>query len=583
MIATRSNLIQLLLDRAQSEQGSAGYRFLTNGDDQYEELSYTDLEAKARVLAAELQKRNLAGERALLLFPPGLEYIVAFFGCLMAGVVPVPAYPPDLRRAGKTIPRLRVIADDCQPKAALTTHSILKKVRPLLFVTGQLFKMQWLSPKMAPESGAKNWREPDVNGSDVAFLQYTSGSTSKPKGVKVTHANLLDNLSHIERNFGHSTDSQGVIWLPPYHDMGLIGGILAPLYTGFPVTLMSPLDFIRRPVRWLKAISDTKATTSGGPNFAYELALRRTPPEVAKTLDLSSWEVAFNGAEPIRTETIERFTAQFAESGFKSKAFHPCYGLAESTLIVTGASKFEEPVCLTVDDNALNQDKVQKPQSPESERTLISCGAPMKGLEVVVVEPRSLRRLPGDRVGEILVRGDSVASGYWNSDRATRETFQVYLPKADGGEGPYMRTGDLGFFRHGQLFVCGRSKELIIVRGRNYYPQDIERAVDGSHPALRTGCLAAFGLSEGNEEKVALIAEIRQPRGTDFDDVVRAIRRAVNDKVQLKVHTIGLVPKDGVPKTSSGKIQRRLSQAQFQERKLKMVHQWRDAAKHGRN
>lgn len=583
MIATRANLLQLLQERAQSDQGTAGYRFLLRGEEQHEGLTYRELEKRARTLAAELQRRNLTGERALLLFPPGLEYIVAFFGCLLAGVVPVPAYPPDLRRAGKTIPRLRVIADDCQPKAALTTHSILKKVRPLLFVTGQLFKMQWLSPKMAPEKGAADWRMPDVAGSDLAFLQYTSGSTSKPKGVKVTHANLLDNLAHIERSFGHTTDSQGVIWLPPYHDMGLIGGILAPLFTGFPVTLMSPLDFIRRPVRWLQAISDYKATTSGGPNFAYELALRRTPVEVAETLDLSSWDVAFNGAEPIRPETIERFTEHFKCAGFRSKAFLPCYGLAESTLIVTGAAKHQEPVGLTVDDEALNKDKVQRAKSQENERTLISCGAPMKGLEVVVVNPRTLRRLPGDRVGEILVRGDSVASGYWNRERATRETFEVYLPKEDGGAGPYMRTGDLGFFRDGQLFVCGRSKELIIIRGRNYYPQDIERAVDGSHPALRTGCLAAFGLSEGNEEKVALIAEIRRPRGTDFDDVVRAIRRAVSDKVQLKVHTIGLVPKDGVPKTSSGKIQRRLSQAQFQERKLKMVHQWWDAAKHGRN
>lgn len=583
MIATSSTLLHLLQERAESDRGSVGYRFLTNGEDKFEELSYAQIEQKARILAAELQRRNLAGERALLLFPPGLGYIVSFFGCLMAGVVPVPAYPPDLRRAGKTIPRLRVIADDCQPKAALTTHSILKKVRPLLFVTGQLFKMQWLSPTMAPEKGLDQWRMPEVDGSDTAFLQYTSGSTSKPKGVKVTHANLLDNLGHIERNFGHTRDSRGVIWLPPYHDMGLIGGILAPLYTGFPVTLMSPLDFIRRPIRWLRAISEYKATTSGGPNFAYELALRRTPEDQVESLDLSSWDVAFNGAEPIRPETIERFTERFQAAGFRSRAFHPCYGLAESTLIVTGKDKQDEPVRLSVDEEALNQDKVQKARSPESERTLISCGAPMEGLEVVVVDPRSLRRLPGDRVGEILVRGGSVADGYWNRQRATRETFAVYLPKEDGGAGPYMRTGDLGFFRDGQLFVCGRSKELIIIRGRNYYPQDIERAVDGSHPALRTGCLAAFGLSEGNEERVALIAEIRQPRGTDFDDVVRAIRRAVSDKIQLKVHTIGLVPKDGVPKTSSGKIQRRLSQTQFQQRKLKFVHQWREVAKPGRN
>jgi acyl-CoA synthetase (AMP-forming)/AMP-acid ligase II len=408
-------------------------------------------------------------------------------------------------------------------------------------------------------------------------LQYTSGSTSKPKGVRVTHANLLDNLAHIEKNFGHHKTSQGVIWLPPYHDMGLIGGILAPLYTGFPVTLMSPLDFIRKPARWLKAISRYQATTSGGPNFAYELALRRTSPELAESLDLSSWKVAFNGAEPIRTETIKGFSERFALSGFKKEAFHPCYGLAESTLIVTGAETNAPVATITLDDESLNQNRIRPPQAQQAERTLVSCGSPMEGLEVVVVNPRTLRRLGGDQVGEILVRGGSVADGYWNNPKATREAFQVFLAKEDGGAGPFMRTGDLGFFRNGQLYVCGRSKELIIIRGRNYYPQDIERAVDGVHPALRTGCLAAFGLREDNEEKVGLIAEIREPRTTDFDDVVRAIRRAVNDKVQLKIHSIGLVPKDGVPKTSSGKIQRRLSQSQYQKRKLKLVHQWHDA------
>lgn len=572
-------LIDLLLRRAESEQAHVGYRFLLDGEHKYEDCSYRDLAERAKCLAAELQRKGLEGERALLLFPPGIEYIVAFFGCLLAGVTPVPAYPPDLSRAAKTVPRLKVIADDCNPKAALTSHSILRKVRPLLFVTGQLFKMTWLSPAMAPKKRAKNWRRPKVSPQDVAFLQYTSGSTSKPKGVRVTHSNLLDNLQHIERNFGHTTDSQGVIWLPPYHDMGLIGGILSPLFSGFPVTLMSPLDFIRRPARWLRAISDYKATTSGGPNFAYELALRRTAPEVAETLDLSSWDVAFNGAEPIRTETIEHFSSRFAPSGFKTEAFHPCYGLAEATLIVSGAGKKEPISTLTVDEDALNEDRVKKPRSEEAARTLISCGAPMTGLDVVVVNPRTLRRLGGDQVGEILVRGNSVADGYWSNPKATREAFEVYLPKADGGAGPFMRTGDLGFMRDGQLYVCGRSKELIIVRGRNYYPQDIERAVDGVHPALRTGCLAAFGLQENNEEKVGLIAEVREPRKTDFEDVIRAIRRAVSDKVQVKVSTIGLVPKDGVPKTSSGKIQRRLSQVQYQKQKLKLVHQWHDAGK----
>lgn len=573
-MASFRNLIELLQHRAASPHSQIGYRFLLDGEDEAEECSYGELETRATVLAAELQRRGFQGERALLLFPPGIDYIVSFFGCLLAGVTPVPAYPPDLRRAKKTLPRLKMIADDCSPKVALTSDALLKKMKPLLFLTGRLFGMEWLSPGMAPLEGKDEWVQPKLTGDDIAFLQYTSGSTSSPKGVRVTNANLLDNLAHIETNFGHDSDSRGVIWLPPYHDMGLIGGIMAPLYSGFPVTLMSPLDFIRRPIRWLKAISDTKATTSGGPNFAYELALRRATPESTEGLDLSSWEVAFNGAEPIRPDTVDRFSRRFKDNGFKAEAFHPCYGLAESTLIVTGARKGEAVQTLVVDEDALNKDRVQKSRVDSPARMLVSCGSPMEGLDVVVVDTRTFRRLSGDQVGEILVRGRSVADGYWNNSKGTREAFGFYLSQADGGTGPYVRTGDLGFLRDGELYVCGRSKELIIVRGRNYYPQDIEQAVDGVHPALRTGCLAAFGLRENNEERVGLIAEIREPRRTDFEEVIRAIRRAISDKVQVKVHAIALVPKDGVPKTSSGKIQRTLSQIQYQERKLKLVHQW---------
>ena len=566
-----ANLVELLQHQAQTLDSSVGYTFLLDGEQKIEKLSYAGLHRRAMAVAAELKRRGLEGERALLLYPPGLEYIVAYFGCLYAGVIAVPAYPPDLKRLKRTVPRLMAIAEDCAPRAALTNLNILRKVRPLLFLAGKLGRLKWLATDSLSEDLANDYQRPQISQHGVAFLQYTSGSTAAPKGVMVRHSCLLDNLKRIEQNFGHSQDSQGVIWLPPYHDMGLIGGILSPLFTGFPCTLMSPLDFLRRPIRWLKAISQYQATTSGGPNFAYELCLRRVTPEQEEGIDLSSWEVAFNGAEPIRNTTIERFTERFGPRGFQRKAFYPCYGLAEVTLIASGGAKEEEPVTLKVDAEALENNRVQPPGEGEH-RELVGCGRAVQEHDLVIVDPKTLKRLPGDRVGEILIKGPSVAGGYWHNALATEETFLVRL--ADGGDGPYLRTGDLGFIRDGELFVCGRSKELIIIRGRNYYPQDIERAVEGSHPALRTGCMAAFSVPLGQEERLALVAEIREPRQTDFDDVVKAIRRAVSEKVQLRLSSVGLVPRDGVPKTSSGKIQRSLSRDQFSNRKLRLVHHW---------
>ncbi|MGE0488491.1 MAG: fatty acyl-AMP ligase [Vulcanimicrobiota bacterium] len=576
-----STLVELLRQRAQEQPDQLAYIFLNDGDAAEERVTYAQLDARARRIAAQLQQHHLKGERALLLYPPGLEYVVAYFGCLYAGVSAVPAYPPNLARLKKTVPRLMAISDDCGPKAALTTSEILRKLRPLLFLTGRLSTMRWIGTNGLPEGGEADWSDPNVVPTDVAFLQYTSGSTSAPKGVMVRHANLLDNLLRIEQSFGHHRHSQGVIWLPPYHDMGLIGGILSPLYTGFPCTLMSPLDFLRRPLRWLKAISHYGATTSGGPNFAYELCLRRVTPEQRDELDLSTWDVAFNGAEPIRPRTLRRFADYFEPSGFEARAFYPCYGLAESTLIVSGGHKLALPRELRVDAEALESNRVENPSPDAPTRALIGCGQAVPDHDIAIVCPETLHRLPADRVGEILVKGPSVAAGYWRNAEATEETFLVRLPET--GEGPYLRTGDLGFIRDGELFVCGRRKEVIIIRGRNYYPQDIEQAAEGSHPALRTGCLAAFSVQSGDEERLALVAEIREPRGTNFEDVVAAIRRAVAEKVQLRLHTVALVPKDGVPKTSSGKIQRRLSRAQLSSRQLATVHHWTEKVEVGVN
>lgn len=417
-----------------------------------------------------------------------------------------------------------------------------------------------------------------------------------PRGVKLTHGNLLYNLALIHRCFGHTPESRGVIWLPPYHDMGLIGGILQPLYGGFPVTLMSPFAFLQRPFRWLQAISRTRATTSGGPNFAYDLCAHKITPEQRAILDLSCWEVAFSGAEPVHAETLDRFVEVFEPCGFRREAFYPCYGLAEATLIVSGGLKGTLPTVYSVRGSALQQNQVIESSYPDSfkrdTQKLISCGRSLPGQKIIIADLESLTLGSPNQVGEIWVSGPSVAQGYWNRPEETKQTFEAYL--ADTGQGPFLRTGDLGFLKNGELFVTGRLKNLIILGGRNYYPQDIEQTVEQSHPALRQGCCAAFSIDHEGEERLVIVAEVEHPydlrrfRQTkekknthtpcqlpdqhstpthrlpwSAKEVVGAIRQAVAENHELHIHVVLLLKANSIPKTSSGKIQHYACRAGF--------------------
>ena len=563
-------LIDLLRYRADHQSERGAYAFLADGEEPESSVDYDGLDRRARDVAARLQALGVtSGERILLLYPPGLEYVAAFLGCLYAGVVAVPAYPPRLNRP---ISRLRAIAADSGATAALTTATVLSNLGRRLAHAPEMKSLRWLSTDDG-EDLSEGWRRPETGADTLAFLQYTSGSTAAPKGAMITHGNLLHNLEMIYHGLGHTPESRMVSWLPPYHDMGLIVGILQPLYGGFPAALMPPVSFLQRPIDWLRAISRLGADSAGAPNFAYDLCARKITQEERATLDLSNWTKAFNAAEPIRPETLDRFAEAFEPCGFRWEAFYPAYGLAEGTVFVSGGTETDPPVLLPLEGAALERDRVVAAPSPEGKdsRTLVGCGRALADQEIVVVDPQALTRCPPDRVGEVWVSGPSVAKGYWGQAEETESTFRAHL--ADTGEGPFLRTGDLGFLQQGELFVTGRLKDLIVVRGRNHYPQDIELTAEQSHVALRPGGGAAFSVDADGGERLVIVQELerRHVRSADAGEVTAAVRRAVAEHHELEIHAVVLVRTGSIPKTSSGKIQRRATKAAYLEGTLPVV------------
>ncbi|MUL35995.1 fatty acyl-AMP ligase [Gloeocapsopsis dulcis] len=566
------SLVDLLEYRARKHPNQNACTFLQDGETEVGRLTYKDLDQQARAIAAKLQNLDTIGSRALLLYPPGLEFIAAFLGCLYAGIVAVPAYPP---RRNQNLSRLQAIVTDAQATLALTKASLISNLESSFVKEMELTKLRWLATdSIATNDLAGAWQKPQVTNNTLAFLQYTSGSTGTPKGVMVSHGNLLHNSALIHKCFAHTPNSQGVIWLPPYHDMGLIGGVLQPLFSGSSVTLMSPVDFLQRPYRWLQAISRYQATTSGGPNFAYDLCVRKIKPEQMADLDLSSWDVAFTGAEPVRAETLEQFAAKFAACGFRKEAFLPCYGLAEATLIVSGTQKTALPIIHRVSGTELEQNRVVASAGEEGTRAIVSCGQSWLNQEIAIVDPDSLTLCPANTVGEIWVSSLSIAQGYWNRPEETEQTFHAYL--ADRSAGPFLRTGDLGFLHNDELFITGRIKDLIIIRGQNHYPQDIELTVDKSHPALQPGCGAAFAVEVNGSERLVIIQEVKRSylRKLNMKEIVENIRQAVAEQHGIQVYAAVIVKTGSIPKTSSGKIQRYACRSKFLTGNLDVVEDW---------
>ena len=514
-----SGFADILAGRARDEPDATAFVF--EGE---ERVTYAELDARARTIAAWLA--DARGERVLLVYPPGVEYVAALFGCFYAGAVAVPAYPPDPARLERTLPRLEAIIRDAEPKVVLTIDVLTG------LVGGNTLATDTLPPG--------SWSAPAAPG-DVALLQYTSGSTAEPRGVMLTHTNLLHNSDFIRRAFGNTERSCGVIWLPPYHDMGLIGGILQPVFVGFPCHLMSPFTMLQRPVNWLRAVSERGGTVSGGPNFAFELCLRRVDENDRAELDLSSWEIAFNGSEPVRPETIDAFSEMFAPCGFRREAFFPCYGLAEGTLMVTGGERLAGP-------------RFRRHGSKD----LVGCGQADPEHRVVVADPAG-EPLADGHEGEICVSGPSVAAGYWRDD-----DFE-----------PLLRTGDLGLLADGELYVTGRIKELVIVAGRNHHALDIELACERAVPQLRRGCGAAFSFDGTGREHIGIVYEVRDDPELDADAVIRAMREAVTSAIGTRLGAVALIPPRSIPKTSSGKVQRGVCRTRFVEGTLPAVAQWR--------
>jgi amino acid adenylation domain-containing protein len=562
-----STMIDLLRRNASEKGELPAYTFLVDGEAEKVELTYGELDRRSRAIGASLQLAGAIGEPVLLLYPPGLEFIVAFLGCLYAGAIAVPAFPPRLNRSQL---RLQQIIEDTQAAVALTTKAGLDRADRVFGEVPSAKNLKWLATDDLANELERKWQGQKVDGETLAMIQYTSGSTSAPKGVMVSHGNLLSSERMIQQAFRQTEDSIVVGWLPLYHDMGLIGNVLQPLFLGARCILMSPAAFLQKPVRWLQAITDYRATTSGGPNFAFDLCVRKIGPDERNRLDLSTWSVAFNGAEPIFHETMERFAATFASCGFRRESFHPCFGLAEATLLVSAGPNHAQP---RIKEEAIKHNRPITPPAYQGRRIRVGCGQVLPGERVVIVDPESLTPCPAEKIGEIWVAGPHVARGYWNRDQETEQTFEAYL--AETGEGPFLRTGDLGYIENGELFVAGRIKDLVIIRGLNHYPQDIELTVRQSNPVLESGLCAVFSIEEADQERLVIAQELSRHE-RDPSRLIEGIREAVAREHEIQTHAIVLIDKGSMPKTTSGKVQRYECRNKYESGKLPAIVEWRD-------
>ena len=568
-----NKLITILNQRAQQTPNQLAYVFLKDGHNQEESINYQILQNKSRAIAVKLQSFCSEGDRALLLYPQGLEFITAFFGCLYAGIVAVPAYPP---KRNQKMSRLISIIEDSQPQIILTTSSLLENIQPKIQDFLNLSLTQFLATDNLNNDEDCEFHLPNISGNSLAFLQYTSGSTGSPKGVMISHDNIAHNSVYIQKAFQLTDKSVSVTWLPSFHDMGLIDGVIQPLYTGFLGVIMSPESFLKNPILWLQAITQYQATHSGGPNLGYELCVQRITSEKQTSLDLSSWVSAYNGAEPIRRKTLENFINKFQVSGFKSQYFYPCYGMAEATLMISGGNLDDEPVYLNVQSESLeNNQIVEAEKNSEHYQELVGCGHVWLDTEVKIVNSESCLECGENQVGEIWVSGSSIAQGYWQQEEKTIATFQAKLANTTDDRN-FLRTGDRGFLRAGELFITGRIKDVIIIWGRNHYPQDIEYSVQQSHQALRLDCGAAFTIEIDNQEKLVIVQEVERTHlnKLNCNEVFSAIREAVALHHALQVYAISLIKPASIFKTSSGKIQRHACRHGFLTETLASVGQW---------
>jgi len=571
-MARYQTFVDVLRSWATRRPEQTALTFLDDGESATDVLTFGMLDQRARAIAAGLRQHLEIGDRALLLHPPGLEFVAAFFGCLYAGVIPVPAYPP---RNPRHFPRIEAILADADARCILTQTDFEGRLSAWVERRGGTLAIM-CTDRLRNEQADEQAPSLNVNENTLAFLQYTSGSTGRPKGVMVTHGNVIANQLMIQQAFGHAEGLVVVSWLPIYHDMGLIGNLMQPLFLGGHCVFMSPAAFLQKPRRWLEAMSRYRAHSSGGPNFAFRLCTKTVKGDQKKHLDLSGLKVLYSGSEPINAVDLEEFAEAFQETGLRREALHCCYGMAESTLLATASRSGSGPVVEIVDAAALTMNVAMPPRSDSAtHRVVVGCGRAAAGQEVVIVPAEGERKpLPDGSVGEIWLRGANIAGGYWRNPELTRTDFEATLDGVGFDERFYLRTGDLGFLREGELFVTGRIKDLIIIRGRNLYPHDIELTLQRSHAAFRAGAGAAFSVDIDGEERLVVVQEIDRHRHHEAEEASARIREAIVEEHEVAPYAVVLVRQNGVPKTSSGKVQRNASAREFLDETLPIVHQW---------
>jgi acyl-CoA synthetase (AMP-forming)/AMP-acid ligase II len=570
-----TTLVELLRYRAQEQPAGHAYTFLIDGRKESAPLTYAELDRQARAIAALLQKYQAQGERALILYPQGLEVVAAFAGCLYAGVIAIPVPPPESGRLKRTLPRLRAIVKDADAKYALITEGILSLIATVKDEFPEFASIEWIDTANIDLSLAEEWQDPQVDKDVLAYLQYTSGSTSTPKGVMLSHFNLMHHCGYLQRACGYDKDSVTLTWMPYFHDYGLVEGITVPLYNGTPCYLMSPFAFIKRPLQWLKNVTKYKVTHSQAPNFAYDLCTRKIKPQDLNELDLSCWQAAGNAAEPINPKVMEKFVEIFSPYGFQWETFAPAYGLAEYTLLVSNKPKGTKPIITALDASSFERDKIlaAQPGQTSGVKSIPSCGRRVCETEIVIVHPDTLKRCAEDEVGEVWVKDPSMAQGYWQREDATTETFRAYTE--DTKEGPFLRTGDLGFLLDGELYITGRIKDLIIIRGTNHYPQDIEWSVQHLDSCLRPDYGAAFSIEDQGEEQLIVVQEIERRSGEiDTEKLIGDIRQEIAEQHEILCYGIVLAKGGTILKTASGKIQRRACRQNFLNGSINIYAAW---------
>lgn len=559
-----ANLADLLQARARDHAERIAYRFLSDGEEETDSVTYAGLDRRAREIASVLRTQLDVGDRALLVYPAGIDFISAFFGCAYAGVVPVPVCPPERARH---MPRLNRVIEDARAGVAMTTSAVRAEIMERTH-GGTETLASWLETDAGKLEIATASPPHEAGLGDLACLQYTSGSTTDPRGVMVTHGNFIANLTLARWRLRCSPDTVAVAWAPNFHDLGLVLGLLTPLFAAGSCVILPPLAVAKRPLQWLRAMSRYRANLSGGPNFIFDLCVRKISREQRAELDLSHWEAAYIGAEPVRFQTMERFTREFEECGFRSSTFRPGYGLAEATLMVSiRGPEPPRPAVLWADREALREHRVVETANPAKAQPVVGCG-PIESISALIVEPEEKTPCAAGSVGEVWLAGPSVTAGYWNRPEQTEAVFGAQLRSGDGRR--FLRTGDLGFLRNGEIYLTGRRKELIIINGRCHYPQDIEATVAISHPSLRPGCGAAFAVSSDAGDRLVVVYEVRNDPldAAQAADITGAIRRAVAAEHGVRVADVALLQQGGTFKTTSGKIQRNACREAYLERRL---------------